>query len=42
LSCESLEQALQRSGGKMGNKGSEALVTALEMVSLLTAIAAGQ
>ena len=42
LSCESLEQALQRSGGKMGNKGSEALVTALEMVSLLTTIAAGQ
>lgn len=40
LSCESLEQALQRSGGKMGNKGAEALITALEMASLLTTIAA--
>ena len=35
LSTESIEQALERAGTKMGNKGWDAAVTALEMVSLL-------
>ena len=35
LTCETLEQALQRAGGKAGNKGFEAAVTAVEMANLL-------
>jgi 6,7-dimethyl-8-ribityllumazine synthase len=35
LTCETLEQALNRAGGKAGNKGFEAAVTAIEMVNLL-------
>lgn len=35
LTCNSLEQALQRSGGRVGNKGSECALAALEMVDLL-------
>jgi 6,7-dimethyl-8-ribityllumazine synthase len=35
LTCDTLEQALQRAGGKAGNKGFEAAVTAVEMVNLL-------
>lgn len=35
LTCHSLEQAIQRSGGKVGNKGSECAEAGLEMVSLL-------
>lgn len=34
LTCETLDQALQRAGGKAGNKGAEAAVTAIEMASL--------
>jgi 6,7-dimethyl-8-ribityllumazine synthase len=34
LTCETLEQALNRAGIKAGNKGFEAAVAALEMVSL--------
>ncbi|KAH7296516.1 hypothetical protein KP509_26G026400 [Ceratopteris richardii] len=34
LTCENLEQALHRAGGKAGNKGAEAAVTAMEMASL--------
>jgi 6,7-dimethyl-8-ribityllumazine synthase len=34
LTCESLEQALNRAGVKAGNKGFEAAVAAIEMVSL--------
>lgn len=34
LTCDTLEQAQQRAGAKAGNKGYEAAVTALEMVSL--------
>lgn len=34
LTCETLEQALQRAGLKAGNKGFEAAVAAIEMVSL--------
>ncbi len=35
LTCDSLEQAIHRSGGKVGNKGVECAEAALEMVSLL-------
>ncbi|MCS7176951.1 MAG: 6,7-dimethyl-8-ribityllumazine synthase [Candidatus Kapabacteria bacterium] len=35
LTTDTLEQALERSGGKLGNKGAEAALTALEMVNLL-------
>jgi 6,7-dimethyl-8-ribityllumazine synthase len=35
LTCETLEQALDRAGGKAGNKGFDAAVAAIEMVNLL-------
>jgi len=35
LTTDSIEQAIERSGTKAGNKGAEAASTALEMVSLL-------
>jgi len=35
LTVNSIEQAIERSGTKMGNKGSEAAEAALEMVNLL-------
>ncbi|MBB6520828.1 6,7-dimethyl-8-ribityllumazine synthase [Pseudoteredinibacter isoporae] len=35
LTVDSIEQAIERSGTKAGNKGEEAASTALEMVSLL-------
>jgi len=35
LTCNTLEQAVHRSGGNRGNKGSEAAAAALEMVDLL-------
>ncbi len=35
LTCETVEQALDRAGGKAGNKGTEAALTAIEMVNLL-------
>jgi 6,7-dimethyl-8-ribityllumazine synthase len=38
LTCDTMEQALDRAGGKAGNKGGEAAVTALEMAGLLEAI----
>jgi 6,7-dimethyl-8-ribityllumazine synthase len=34
LTCDTLEQAMNRAGGKAGNKGFEAAVTAIEMVNL--------
>lgn len=36
LTVDSIEQAIERSGTKAGNKGAEAASTALEMVSLLS------
>lgn len=39
LTCDTYEQALDRAGGKLGNKGSEAAVAALEMVALLRQLA---
>lgn len=35
LTVNSVEQALERAGGKLGNKGAEAAASALEMVSVL-------
>ncbi|XP_027346765.1 6,7-dimethyl-8-ribityllumazine synthase, chloroplastic isoform X2 [Abrus precatorius] len=34
LTCENMDQALNRAGGKSGNKGAEAALTAIEMASL--------
>jgi 6,7-dimethyl-8-ribityllumazine synthase len=38
LTTDSIEQALERAGSKMGNKGAEAALAALEMVNLLRAL----
>ena len=35
LTCETMEQAVDRAGGKSGNKGFDAAQTAVEMVDLL-------
>lgn len=35
LTCDTLEQAVNRAGGKSGNKGFEAAVTAIEMANLM-------
>jgi 6,7-dimethyl-8-ribityllumazine synthase len=35
LTCDTLEQAINRAGAKAGNKGGEAAATAIEMVNLL-------
>ena len=35
LTCETMEQAIDRAGGKVGNKGEEATLAAIEMVSVL-------
>ncbi|XP_020111147.1 6,7-dimethyl-8-ribityllumazine synthase, chloroplastic [Ananas comosus] len=34
LTCDDMEQALNRAGGKSGNKGAETALTAIEMASL--------
>lgn len=39
LTVESIEQAIERSGTKMGNKGGEAALAALEMVSVMRELA---
>jgi 6,7-dimethyl-8-ribityllumazine synthase len=36
LTCQTLEQAIHRSGGRVGNKGSECATAALEMIDLLS------
>ncbi|MBP90926.1 MAG: 6,7-dimethyl-8-ribityllumazine synthase [Planctomycetaceae bacterium] len=41
LTCNSLEQAINRSGGTVGNKGVECAEAALEMVSLLRQLPPG-
>jgi 6,7-dimethyl-8-ribityllumazine synthase len=38
LTCETLEQAIDRAGLKMGNKGLEAALAAVEMASLKSAV----
>ncbi|MFT7175096.1 MAG: 6,7-dimethyl-8-ribityllumazine synthase [Halioglobus sp.] len=35
LTVDTIEQAIERSGSKAGNKGEEAALSALEMVSLM-------
>jgi 6,7-dimethyl-8-ribityllumazine synthase len=35
LTCETLDQAIDRAGGKAGNKGAEAALAALELCNLL-------
>lgn len=35
LTCDTMEQALDRAGGKLGNKGGEAAATAIEMGNLM-------
>lgn len=41
LTCDSLEQALERAGGKAGNKGVEAARALLEQLRLLAALERG-
>ena len=38
ITTDSIEQAIERSGTKAGNKGSEAALSALEMVNVISAI----
>lgn len=38
LTCNSLEEAIQRAGGKAGNKGHDAAMAAVEMASLMRRI----
>jgi 6,7-dimethyl-8-ribityllumazine synthase len=38
LTCETMDQAVDRAGGKAGNKGAEAAATAMEMADLLVKI----
>ena len=38
LTCDTLEQAIDRAGLKMGNKGLEAALTAVEMAGLKKAV----
>ncbi len=38
ITCDSLDQAMERSGSKAGNKGVEAAMAALELVNVLEAI----
>ena len=38
LTCDTIEQAIERAGTKAGNKGAEAVMAALEMVSLFKAM----
>lgn len=42
LTCENLEQAIDRAGLKMGNKGFEAALAAVEMASLNAALSSQQ
>jgi ribosomal protein L12E/L44/L45/RPP1/RPP2 len=42
LTCETLEQAIDRAGLKMGNKGFEAALAAVEMANLKQAISSQQ
>src|SRR5207302_7207460 len=41
LTCDTLEQAINRAGAKSGNKGFEAALTAIEMVNLLRQLPEG-
>lgn len=39
LTCDSIEQAIERSGSKGGNRGSDAALAAIEMANLYAALA---
>ena len=41
LTCDTLDQAVDRAGAKQGNKGAEAALAAVEMVNLLGQLPAG-
>ena len=41
LTCDTVEQAVDRAGTKSGNKGADAAMAALEMANLLSSIAEG-
>lgn len=41
LTCNTIEQAIERAGTKMGNKGAEAAISVIEMVNALRAIREG-
>ena len=38
ITCDTLEQAQDRAGGKVGNKGSEAALAAIEMVNIYNSL----
>jgi 6,7-dimethyl-8-ribityllumazine synthase len=38
LTTETIEQAIERSGSKAGNKGSEVAIAALEMINLMSSL----
>jgi 6,7-dimethyl-8-ribityllumazine synthase len=42
LTCDTIEQAVERAGTKAGNKGSDAAASAIEMVNLLLQFPKGQ
>lgn len=42
LTVDTIEQAIERAGTKMGNKGAEAAIAAIEMVNLLRAMPRGE
>ena len=41
LTCETMEQAIHRAGGNVGNKGVETALTAVEMVNVMEMISRG-
>lgn len=42
LTCDTIDQAIERAGTKAGNKGFDAAMTAMEMVNLFKVMDAGQ
>lgn len=42
VTTDTIEQAIERSGSKAGNKGSDAAITAIEIVDLLRKIGSGE
>ncbi len=42
LTCDSIEQAIERAGTKAGNKGADAALAAIEMANLLAQIPSGE
>jgi 6,7-dimethyl-8-ribityllumazine synthase len=39
LTCDSIEQAIERAGSKAGNRGADATMAAIEMANLYAALA---